>query len=48
MPGENESLYYRAICEMNLGNKNAACEDLEKVKTLGKMQVVELIEKNCK
>lgn len=45
---DNESLYYKAICEMNLGNKKAACEDLEKVKISGKMQVDELIEKNCK
>lgn len=48
MPSDYESLYYKAICEMNLGNRNAACEDLEKVKTLGKMQVEELIVKNCK
>jgi len=48
VPSDYESLYYKAICEMNLGNKNAACEDLEKVKTLGMMQVDELIEKNCK
>jgi len=48
VPSDYESLYYKAICEINLGNKNAACEDLEKVKTFGKMQVEELIEKNCK
>ncbi len=47
IPSDYESLYYKAICEMNLGNKDAACEDLAKVKTIGKMQVDELIEKNC-
>jgi len=47
VPSDYESLYYKAICEMNLGNKNAACEDLVKVKPFGKMQVEELIEKNC-
>ena len=46
-PSDYESLYYKAICEMNLGNKDAACEDLEKVKIFEKMQVNELIEKNC-
>jgi hypothetical protein len=48
VPDDYESLYYKAICEMNTGNKKAACEDLEKVKIFGKMQVDELIEKNCK
>ncbi len=48
VPSDYQSLYYKAICEMNLGNKNAACEDLEKVKNFEKMQVDELIEKNCK
>jgi len=47
VPSDYESLYYKAICEMNLGNKNAACEDLEKVKNFEKMKVDELIEKNC-
>lgn len=42
-----EILYYKAICEINLGNKDSACEDLAKIKISGKMQVDELIEKNC-
>lgn len=48
IPSDNEILYYKAICEMNLGNKNAACEDLAKVKESEKLHVDDLIEKNCK
>lgn len=47
VPSDYESLYYKAICEMSLGNKKAACEDLEKLKNFEKIQVDELIEKNC-
>ena len=48
MPTDYEILYYKAICEMNLGNNKAACEDFQKVKLSEKMNVDELIEQNCK
>lgn len=47
VPTDTEILYYKAICEINLGNKDSACEDLAKIKISGKMKVDELIEKNC-
>jgi hypothetical protein len=47
IPDSYEIIYYKAICEMNLGNINASCEDLAKVKSSGKMNVEELINKNC-
>jgi len=46
-PEDYSILYNRAICELNLGNKSAACEDLKKVKGSG-MNVDELIDKECK
>jgi hypothetical protein len=48
VPSDYETLYLKAICEINLGNKKAACEDLEIVKESRTIQVNELIEKNCK
>lgn len=47
-PDNIEIIYQKAICEMNLGNTEAACESLEKVKASGEMNVDELIMKNCK
>ncbi len=47
IPDSYEIIYYKAICEINLGNVNAACEDLAKVKSSGKMNVEDLINKNC-
>jgi tetratricopeptide (TPR) repeat protein len=47
-PDDTEIIYQKAICEMNLGNIGAACESLEKVKASRKMNVDELIMKNCK
>ena len=47
IPDSYEITYYKAICEMNLGNIDAACEDLAKVKSSGKMNVEELIIRNC-
>lgn len=46
-PDNIEIIYQKAICEMNLGNKEAACKNLEKVKASGEMNVDELIMKNC-
>jgi hypothetical protein len=47
-PDDYEILYLKAICELNLGNKEAACYDLEKVRSSGKMQITDVINKNCK
>jgi tetratricopeptide (TPR) repeat protein len=47
VPTDYEIIYYKAICELNLGNKKAACEDLKKVKGIGKMNVDELIKQSC-
>ena len=47
VPTDYEIIYYKAICELNLGNKKAACEDLQKVKGVGKMNVDELIKQSC-
>jgi len=46
-PDDIEIIYQKAICEMNLGNTEAACESLGKVKASGKMNVDELIMQNC-
>lgn len=48
IPDNHEIIYYKAICEMNLGNNNAACEDFEMVKSSGLMDVSDLIRENCK
>ena len=42
------SIYYKAICEMKLGDNASSCKDLEKVNSYGLMDVDELIEKTCK
>jgi len=47
-PTDYQNLYYKAVCELNLGNRKAACEDFQKVKLSGKMNVDDLIEQNCK
>ena len=48
IPDNYETIYYKAICEINLGNIDAACEDLNIVKSLGKIDVNELIDDKCK
>lgn len=48
LPTNADMLYQRAICKLLLGNSTAACEDLQKVKALGKTTADELIEKTCK
>ncbi|QHT68049.1 hypothetical protein GXP67_16075 [Rhodocytophaga rosea] len=47
-PDNIEILYQRAVCKLYLGNKDAACEDLQKVKELGGKNADQLIENNCK
>ncbi|MCT4636506.1 MAG: energy transducer TonB [Bacteroidales bacterium] len=47
-PNNIEIIYLKAICEINLGNKDAACESLKKVKASGEVDVNDLIIKNCK
>lgn len=47
-PNNIEIVYQKAICQINLGNAEAACEGLEKVQASGEMDVEELIMKNCK
>lgn len=47
LPTNADMLYQRAICKLQLGNTTAACEDLQKVKALGKTTADELIKKNC-
>jgi len=47
-PEDYEILYFKAICELNLGKKNEACADLRKVDLTGRMNMDELLEINCK
>lgn len=47
-PEDYEILYFKAICELNLGYKSEACTDLRKVDQTGRMNVDELLEINCK
>jgi len=47
-PEDYEILYFKAICEMNLGYTNEACNDLRKVDLTGRMNVDELLEINCR
>ena len=47
-PDNSEIIYQKAICEINLGNIEAACASLEKVKSSGVMNVDELLMNNCK
>jgi hypothetical protein len=46
-PDDYEILYNKAICELNLGNRTLACQDLKKVKASGKLNVDDLILKEC-
>jgi tetratricopeptide (TPR) repeat protein len=47
LPTNSDMLYQRAVCKLQLGNRIAACEDLQKVKALGKKTADVLIEKTC-
>lgn len=47
LPTDSDMLYQRAICKLQLGNSTAACEDLQKIKALGKTTADELIKKTC-
>lgn len=47
LPTSEDMLYQRAVCKLQLGNNAAACEDLHKVKALGKTTADVLIEKTC-
>lgn len=47
VPSDAEMLYQRAVCKLQLGNRVAACEDLQKLKAMRKTTADELIEQVC-
>lgn len=47
LPSDADMLYQRAVCKLQLGNRAAACEDLQGVKALGRTTADALIDKNC-
>jgi hypothetical protein len=47
-PDNKEMLYKRAVCEHELGNTEAACKDLNTIKSLGDVVANELLLKWCK
>lgn len=46
-PQDYEIIYKKAICELSLGNRKLACDNLKKVKASGKFNVDDLILKEC-
>jgi tetratricopeptide (TPR) repeat protein len=48
MPDHVENLYQRAVCNLNLGNIESSCRDLQRVKSLGSPMADVLLEKNCR
>jgi tetratricopeptide (TPR) repeat protein len=50
-PADKENLYRRGMCKFQLGNKDAACEDWNKAKSIGlgnNIAIDAMIEKYCK
>ena len=47
LPSDNDMLYQRAVCKIQLGNLKSACEDLQKLKALGNTSGDVLTDKTC-
>ena len=47
VPDASDILFHRAICRLKLGNRELACEDFEKLKSLREYSVEKLIDENC-